>query len=246
MRHQSRIIRLLLVACCSLSALCAIADDPFAGGDPFSKRRIADPKPGVTRMTIEKPTPRSKTLAESSYQLLEGKLSSNTAIRVKEMPLSQLMREISEAHQIPIFPQQRVLRQAKVSLDSPVTIDVRSVSLRMGLRLVLSKAGLDFIVKDEVVQYTTRDAALRTPVEMHYQMKDQDEKSIKKLVESLQEMLDKEYRAPMPQPVVKTTKGTELNNGGRTLSVTCNYRMHGVVRNHLCKIASVESESLPR
>ncbi len=239
-------MRLLFVAYCSLSALCAIADDPFAGGDPFSKKTIADTKSGVTRLTIEKPTPRSKTLAESSYQLLEGKLFSKTAIRVKEMPLSQLMREISEAHQIPIFPQQRALHQAKVSLETPLTIDVHSVSLRMGLCLVLSKAELDFIVKDEVVQYTTKDAALRTPIEMHYQLSDQDEASIEMLVKSLQRLLDKEYKAPMPQPVVTAKKGTGLKNGGATLSVTSNYRMHGIVRNHLRKTTTADSESLPR
>lgn len=239
-------MRLLLVACCSLSAVFALADDPFAGGDPFSKKKIAEPKPGVTRLTIEKPTPRSKTLAESSYQFLEGKLSSKTAIRVKEMPLSQLMREISEAHQVPIFPQQRALQQAKVSLETAVTIDIRSVSLRMGLRLVLSKAGLDYIVKDEVVQYTTKDAALRTPVKMHYQLRGQDKASVEKLVKSLQGLLDNEYKAPMPQPVVTAIEGTELKNGGRTLSVTCNYRLHGIVRSHLSKIASADSESVPR
>ena len=192
MRNQSRFTAVLLVACCSLSALCAFADDPFAGGDPFSIGNKGETKSGVTRLTIEKPTPRSKTLAESVYQSLEEKLSSKTAIHVKEMPLSRLMREISEAHQIPIFPQQRALQQAKVSLETPVTIDIHSVSLRMGLSLVLSKAGLDYIVKDEVVQYTTKDAALRTPIEMNYQLRDQDKASIEKLVKSLQELLDKE------------------------------------------------------
>jgi hypothetical protein len=229
-----------------MAGLCVLADDPFSSGDPFTNQKSASPKMGVTRMTIAKPTPRSQTLAETSYQNIEAKLSSKTAIRVKEMPLSKVMHEISQAHQIPIFPQRRALKKAKVSLETPVTIDVRSVSLRTGLNLLLSKVGLDYIVKDEVLQYTTKDDALRQAVKLKYQLPDENETGIQQLAESIQALLAQEHKSPMPEPIVETSKDTKPNETRTILVVTCSYRMHAIVRDYLCKGAASDSEIAPR
>lgn len=249
MRRQSCITHLALAvlgALCPWSALPLLADDPFSSGDAFTNQNSASLKMGVTRMTIAKPTPRSQTLAETSYQNIEAKLSSKTAIRVKDMPLSQVMHEISQAHQVPVFPQRRALQKAKVSLETPVTIDVRSVSLRTGLNLVLSKAGLDYIVKDEVIQYTTKDDALRQAVQLKYRLPEGDESGIQQLVKSVQDLLSQEHKSPMPEPKVEIKKDTRSNESRTVLVVTCNYKMHSIVRDLLRKRASSDSEMPPR
>jgi hypothetical protein len=229
-----------------MSGLWVLADDPFSGGDPFTNQKSALPKMGVTRITIAKPTPPSQTLAEPSYQNIEAELSSKTAIRVMEMPLSQVMGEISQAHQLPIFPQRRALQKAEVSLETPVTIDVRSVSLRTGLNLVLSKAGLDYIVKDEVIQYTTKDEALRQAVQLKYRLPEGDKSGIQQLVKSIQDLLAQEHKSPIPEPTVEVGKDTRSNESRTVLVVTCNYRMHAVVRDYLRKRAASDSQIAPR
>jgi hypothetical protein len=116
----------------------------------------------------------------------------------------------------------------------------------MGLNLLLSKAGLDYIVKDEVIQYTTKDAALRQPITMHYRLTDQDEPSVDNLAKTVQALLDKKHQAPLPQPVVTISQENELVDRPRTLVVSCNYRMHAIVRNHLRHSTDADTQTTPR
>jgi fumarate hydratase class II len=92
-------------------------------------------------------------------------------------------------------------------------------------------------VKDEVVQYSTKDAAQRTPIEMHYQLGVLDDAKIEHIAKVLQELLDAKHEDPMPKPVVATKNSGKQKNGTGSLAVTCNDHMHSIVRNHLRKIA---------
>jgi hypothetical protein len=70
-----------------------------------------------------------------------------------EEPLSQALDSISAAAQVDVFVNERTLDEAGVTMDAPVTINLRSVRHRTALRLILDSVdkSLVFSVVDGVV-----------------------------------------------------------------------------------------------
>ena len=227
----------ILLSCCLVGS-AGFADDPFKKdvGDPFAAQaETRPPAAGVGRIGVSAPTSRSRTLAKESYQHMEAELSSKTSIRINQMPLAEALRALSDAHQLAIVPNRRSVLSSKINLETPVTLDVHSVSLRMGLRMLLAKVDLDYITKDEVVQVTTKEDALRQPITLDYLL-GPDAATNKSLVESIQTILDDEYKEPMPRPVVKMISDSDSENNRSVLAVTTNHAMHASVRNILRKL----------
>jgi len=214
------------------------ADDPFKNesGDPFSAQAgTRPPAAGVRRIGVSTPTPRSRTLAKESYQRVEAELSCKTSIRMKQMPLAKALRAVSDAHQVAIVLNRRSLQSSKVNLATPITINVHSVSLRVGLRMLLAKVDLDYITKDEVIQVTTKDDALRQPITLVYVL-GPDAAVNKKLLESIRTLLKNEYKEPMPRPVVKIVADSDSEKNRSVLAITTNHSMHAGVRNILRRL----------
>lgn len=76
-----------------------------------------------------------------------------------EEPLHTAVRQISEAHDIPIVVDARALEEIGLSFEEPVSLTLQNVSLRSFLRLMLRSLDLTYLIKDEVMQITTIEAA---------------------------------------------------------------------------------------
>jgi hypothetical protein len=95
-------------------------------------------------------------------QRIFDELNKTTTLEVLELPLQDVMRFLSDAHDVPIVISAKKLEEAGVSLDTPVTKSLRGVSLRSALRLILKEVELSYMVQDEVIQITTpEDAAMQ-------------------------------------------------------------------------------------
>ncbi|KAA5547347.1 VWA domain-containing protein [Roseiconus nitratireducens] len=90
---------------------------------------------------------------------IESALSDETTQSFIETPLSDAIQQISQTHDIPIVVDTRALEEIGLDADVGVTIDLKNVSLRSFLRLMLRDLDLTYLIKDEVMQITTIEAA---------------------------------------------------------------------------------------
>jgi hypothetical protein len=86
-------------------------------------------------------------------------LNEDATLDFVETPLKDVVTFLSEAHGIPISLNAKKLEEAAVSPDVPVTKNLKGISLRSALRLLLGELELTYVVRDEVLQITTPEDA---------------------------------------------------------------------------------------
>jgi hypothetical protein len=164
---------LLPTACCLLflSAPVAAQDpagaDPFGaadpfGGDPFAQgsKRAPDGKLKKEQpQTKPDPKPGTAPRAGTAEERIRATLSENTTATFIELPLADAVQQLSEQHDIPIVVDKRALEEFGLSHDVPVNLSLKNVSLRSFLRLLLRDLDLTYMIRDEVLQITTAEAA---------------------------------------------------------------------------------------
>ncbi len=87
-------------------------------------------------------------------------LKTNTELPfTTETPLADVLAYLAERHQIPIQLDRRALDEVGIATDTPVVRELRDITLRSALRLVLRDLNLTYVVKDEVLLVTTPETA---------------------------------------------------------------------------------------
>jgi hypothetical protein len=76
-----------------------------------------------------------------------------------EQPLSDVAQFIADEYKIPVYVAVEDLTEAGIAPDEPVTVKLQQISLQSALRLMLKSKNLTYIVRNEVLEITTRDAA---------------------------------------------------------------------------------------
>lgn len=89
---------------------------------------------------------------------LRKALESPTTLEFIETPLKDVVDYLKDLHGIEIQIDQRALDGVGVSSDSPVTRNLKGISLRSALTLMLKELELTYCIQHEVIQVTTRDA----------------------------------------------------------------------------------------
>jgi len=90
---------------------------------------------------------------------IEAALASPTEICFVEAPLQEVLDSLKEQHHIEIQIDTKALEDAGIGTDSPVTIDLKGISLRSALNLMLRKLNLTSVIEDEVLAITTVEEA---------------------------------------------------------------------------------------
>lgn len=108
------------------------------------------------------------TAAESevdsfNHQKIEGALGVmlKSPIEASGIPLNQIIEQLSTDFDIPIMFDTAALDAAGTSPDTEVRINLRNVSLRSALELMLKGLELTYVIDDEVLLITTKDEADR-------------------------------------------------------------------------------------
>ncbi|MEM9352925.1 MAG: hypothetical protein AAGA92_07925 [Planctomycetota bacterium] len=87
------------------------------------------------------------------------------ALTYIELPLSEVMDNLENEYEIQIEFDEAALEEIGASSDTEVTINIRNVSLRSALNLILRSPGLEdltYVVEDEVLLITTEERANET------------------------------------------------------------------------------------
>ena len=94
-------------------------------------------------------------------------LDQQTEIEFTDTPLTDAMEFLAKVHSITIVLDEEALREEGISPDEPLNRVLTGISLRSALKILLSEYGMTHIIKDEVMQITTKfvaDATMETRV----------------------------------------------------------------------------------
>lgn len=95
-------------------------------------------------------------------------LDEETRLEFIECPLQEICAFLSDMHAIPVQIDTRALEDAGLDSDVPVTRNLKGVSLRSALNLLLDEHGLSWGIRDEVLLITTAATAKAiTSVRVH-------------------------------------------------------------------------------
>ncbi|MDP6445944.1 MAG: hypothetical protein QF805_19300, partial [Pirellulaceae bacterium] len=86
-------------------------------------------------------------------------LDEDTTLEFIEQPLNEVIDYLADLHRIPIVIDTKALDDVGIGTDTPVTRNLRGISLRSALRLMLKELELTYIIRDEVLQITTPEEA---------------------------------------------------------------------------------------
>jgi hypothetical protein len=90
-------------------------------------------------------------------------LDDTTVFEFIEAPLHDVVEFLKDSHQIPIEFDIKALDDAGLSTDVPITRNLKGVTLRSGLRILLRDLSLTFAIENETLVITTMHAAAARP-----------------------------------------------------------------------------------
>ncbi len=127
---------------------------PHHGHNPFA----ASEKHAVSLPKKPRPVPKALRPWENVARI-EAALASPTEVCFVEAPLTEVLDYLKNHHQIEIQIDSKALEDAGVGTDVPVTIDLKGISLRSALNLMLRKLNLTWLIEDEVLLITIPEEA---------------------------------------------------------------------------------------
>jgi len=229
------------------------SDDPFSAGakpaklsgDPFS----AGAKPA--KLSAKKPAkPAVKEVWLGGHvAAIEEALAKPTELDFTETPLQDVIDYLKQCHRIEIKIDNRALGDVGIGTDSPVTVNLKGVSLRAALNLMLRELNLTWTIQDEVLAITTPEeeenhlltrlydvADLVVCRDDHDQLWDDYDALIDIITATIKPTTWDEVGGP------GSVKGSTLGTA-RVLVVGQTYRTHGEVADLLAKIREIAKKT---
>ncbi len=95
----------------------------------------------------------------ASEEKILAAIEQPTTLDFHESPLQTVVDYLKDLHPIEIQLDVKALEDGGMGSDTPVTCKVSGVSLRSGLRMLVSRVDLAFHIRDEVLQITSKEVA---------------------------------------------------------------------------------------
>ena len=124
------------------------SDNPLAQVKKHSAPAVKMPRP------VLKPLRPGENVAR-----IEAALNGPTEVNFVDAPLQEVIDSLKELHEIEIQIDSKALEDVGIGIDSPVTVNLKGITLRSALNLTLRKLSLTWLIKDEVLLITTPEEA---------------------------------------------------------------------------------------
>ena len=126
---------------------------------PHAAATSRRPRRALTRSHGERYSAMDLAKRGPSDERIKQALNSPTEMEFVDTPLTDVIDYLKDYHQIEIQLDKKALEEASIALDTPVKKNLKGMSLKSALRLTLSELGLTYIIQDEVLLITTKEAA---------------------------------------------------------------------------------------
>lgn len=130
---------------------------PFPGDPP-----ITYPDPEVWEgLTLRRKKFASIDLAKQggAEEKILNALEEPTTLEFIETPLQDVIDYLKDLHSIEIQVDNRALEDVGIGSDTPITRNLKGITLRSALRLMLKELDLTYVIQDEVLSITTPEEA---------------------------------------------------------------------------------------
>lgn len=107
--------------------------------------------PETVVVGAERPSPRRVEIEET--------LREETEISVNDMPLRDFCDFLAENHHLPILIDRKSLEDEGVDPDSPVSLNVRGITIRSALSIGLKPLALSWVIEDGMLKITSQSYA---------------------------------------------------------------------------------------
>jgi len=131
----------------------------------FAMSARAEDKPAASDGQVKKTVVAKKAkqlfypaLTEREEKLLSA-LQSDTEVNFPEIPLSEAMNYLSELHNVPIVIHRKYLEDYDVSVDQPINVSLKDISLKNALIQILDPIDLTYVVDRDLILITPKDQA---------------------------------------------------------------------------------------
>jgi hypothetical protein len=121
---------------------------------------------GQAPITVQ--TPAQQGAEDRILAILEKPFSA----KFEQKPLADVVVEITRSTGLPIYVDKKILEEASIGLDTPVSCDVSGVSLRSALGLILERLDLTWTTHDGILLVTTPDKASNLEIIRVYPVRD--------------------------------------------------------------------------
>jgi hypothetical protein len=99
----------------------------------------------------------------SSYVRIRHVLMEETVMEFIETPLDQVVDFLKDLHDIPIGLDTVAMDDVGLGTDTPVTVNLKGISLRSALQILLNPLEMTYTIENEILMLTTRDMAAQRP-----------------------------------------------------------------------------------
>jgi hypothetical protein len=114
----------------------------------------------------------SLTLMTAKEESIFRSLNSSMTVRLKNAPFNGVIDYLQTKTGLNFVIDPAALKEADVSSESPVSIDVKDVSVRTILHKVLGDVGLTYVIRNEAIMVVTPGMAKRMMVTRTYYIRD--------------------------------------------------------------------------
>jgi hypothetical protein len=127
--------------------------------EPAAKNAQSRPRPVVTQQS-NSGNPSYRETVRAREAVIREKLTKPISIDKRDVPLRQMLDDLCQTLGLQMAFDRTALRDAALDPESiTVSLQVRDVSARAALEMVLHEQNLDWAVRHEVLWITTRDVA---------------------------------------------------------------------------------------
>ena len=136
--------------------------------------------------------------AVSPVERMTEILDQPASLEFDHVPLADFAAELAKRWQINVVVDHKALEEAGIAPETPISGKVESLPLKSALSLLLRPVELDWVVRDEVLTFSTRDV-----VENHYETRVYD---VNDLVESAGDVERTEFYDMLLELIVSTVE----------------------------------------
>jgi type II secretory pathway component GspD/PulD (secretin) len=131
-----------------------------------------DKKAWNSRVVNRKPLPTITPRKTEAERKIESQLYHNVNMNFSNMALGKILDYLATEEGINIVPDENALGEQGITLDQPLSIKVDNIALKSGLKLLLDKAKLIYVIEDDVLKVTTKEHARGKMKLVPYQVTD--------------------------------------------------------------------------
>jgi hypothetical protein len=111
-------------------------------------------------------------MTASAGERIAHALNDTVTLEFTEIPISEAAAVLSKEAGVDVVVSRRALEESGLGVDLPITIALREAPLRSVLHRMLARHDLTWVVRDEAIEITTKDAAANVAVTRAYPVRD--------------------------------------------------------------------------